>query len=211
MTKIGSVAGMLALTLASGCARADAGPTGVSVPVGCEPTADRVTWSAARTTPMLVEATLYGTGDLAAGASGTALLKEPFTPSITGVTAPDSWLAVLGSSLEHHTGGPVHTTAPSAEGQSFGVLSGAEGGQLVLYTGITQVSADFAVRCDPTVHGALNAWAKTVAGGVSCRNSGDVELDVFGRQALKLCPQPPASASAPVDAEQFPTDQPQSN
>jgi hypothetical protein len=208
MTKIRLVAGIVALTVASACARADAGPTGVSVPAGCEPAADRVTWSAARTTPTLVEAALYGAGDLAAGASGTALLKEPFTPSITGVTAPDSWLTALGSLLGHHTGEPVHTTAPSAEGQSFGVFSGAEGGQLVLYTGIARVSADFTVRCDPPVHGALNAWTKTVAGGVSCQNPRAVELDVFGHQASKLCPKLPASASAPVDAAQFPTDRP---
>jgi hypothetical protein len=207
MTKIGLVAGMSALTLASACARADAGPTGVAVPAGCEPTADRVTWSAARTTPMLIDAARYGADDLAAGASGSALLKQPFTPSITGVTAPDSWLTTLGSSLERHTGQPVHTTAPSAEGQSFGVF-GSESGQVVIYTGITRVSADFAVQCDPTVHGALNAWAKTVAGAVTCQDSGDAELDVFGRQALTLCPRRPASASTPVDVKQFPTDQP---
>jgi hypothetical protein len=81
----------------------------------------------------------------------------------------------------------------------------------VLYTGVTRISADFAVRCDPTVHGALNAWVKTAADGVLCQSLDEVELDVFGRQALALCPQPLASASAPVDAEQFPADQPHGN
>lgn len=209
MIKAGFASAVLTLMLAGACARAGAGPSDASVPAGCAPVGDRVAWSPARTTPMLVKADLYEIGDLAAGATGTALLNDPFTPSISGVDAPAPWLAELGDSLTRHTGQPVHTDAPSAEGQSFGVLSTAQDGPAVLYIGVNRISADFAVRCDRTVRGALTAWIKVVASGVSCGYTSGVQLDVFGREALKLCPNPPASPPAePSDALEFPTGRP---
>jgi hypothetical protein len=208
MSKIRLVSALSVLLLAGACARTDAGPPVAPVPAGCAPTGDLLTWSPARTTAGLIEATLYGADALVAGKAGTPLLDRPFTPSITGVAAPASWLAELGSSLARETKKPVRTTAPSAEGQRFGMASGPEPVPVVLYTGIDQVSADFEVRCDPVVRGTFHAWSKTLAGGVACEYQPDILLDTFGRLALELCPnRPTPPPSEPVDAEEFPADQ----
>lgn len=210
MTKIRLVAAVSVLALTGACAQADATPPATPIPAGCEPTADLLTWSPAQTSAILTEATLYGSGNLAVGTTGTSLLSQPFTPSITGVAAPASWLTELGSSLAKQTKKPLHTTAPTVEGQSFGVPSSGEQVQFVFYIGVDRVSADFEVRCDPTVRGTLHAWSRAIGGGVSCEESADIQLDAFGRLALELCPdlaKPPPSA--PVDAEEFrPEDQP---
>jgi hypothetical protein len=188
MFKIGLLLVVPAVALAGACAQVDATPAASPVPAGCEPTGSPLTWSPPRTTPILVEATLYGATELAAGTTGTSLLNQPFTPSITGVAAPASWLIALGNSLAQKTGKPVHTDAPSAEGQSFGVASGPEQAPVVLYTGIDQVTADFDLQCNPTVRGTFHAWSKTLAGGVACEYQPDVQSDAFGRLALQLCP-----------------------
>lgn len=207
MTKIRFVSAVSALALAGACARADATPPVAPVPAGCAPTGHLLTWSPARTTPILIEATLYKAGELAAGTTGTSLLNQPFTPSITGVAAPASWLTDLGSALARETKKPVNTSAPTAEGQSFGVASGPEQVQIMLYTGVDQVSADFEVQCDPTVRGTFHAWSKTVAGGVACEYQPDLHLDTFGRLALDLCPnRPTPPPSDPVDADELPVD-----
>ena len=210
MIKSGLVSAVLVLVLTGACARADTTPSVTPVPAGCEPIGDLLTWLPARTTAILTEASLYGARELTAGATGTSLMSQPFTPSITGVAAPASWLTELGGSLTRQTGIPVHLTAPSAEGQSFGVPSSGEEVPFVLYTGVDRVSADFEVRCDPTVRGTFHAWSRTISGGVSCEHSADVRLDAFGHLALQLCPDlPKPPPSAPVDAEEFhPEDQP---
>jgi hypothetical protein len=206
MSKIGFLLAVPAVVLAGACAQVDATPAAAPVPAGCDPTANPLTWSSTRTTPILVEAARYGAAELAAGTTGTLLLNQPFTPSITNVAAPASWLIDLGNSLARETGKPVHTDAPSAEGQSFGMVSGPEQTPVVLYTGVDQVSADFEVQCNPTVRGTLHAWSQTVAGGVACEYQPDVQLDTFGRLALQLCPPdlltPPPSD--PVEGEQLP-------
>jgi hypothetical protein len=210
MTKIRLVSAVLVLALAGACAKADTTPPATPVPADCEPIGDLISWSPARTTAILTEASLYGASELTVGATGTSLLSQPFTPSITGAAAPASWLTELGGSLARQTGKPVHTTAPSAEGQSFGVPSSGERVPFVFYTGVDRVSADFEVRCDPTVRGTFHAWSRTIGGGVACEHSADVRLDAFSRLALRLCPDlPKPPPSAPVDAEELhPEDQP---
>lgn len=206
MFKIGFLLAVPAVVLAGACAQADATPAATPVPAGCEPTGDPLTWSPTRTTPVLVGAALHGAAGLAAGTTGTPLLNQPFMPSITGVAAPASWLVDLGKSLARETGKPVHTDAPSAEGQTFGVASGPDQAPVVIYTGVEQVSADFEVQCNPTVRGTFHAWSKTEAGGVACEYEPEFQLDTFGRLALQLCPPdlltPPPSD--PVEAEQLP-------
>jgi hypothetical protein len=225
VTKISFVAAVSALALVGACAQpgtstpADAA---APVPAGCEPNVELMTWSPPRDTPILTEATLLRAGEASAGAAGTPLPSRPFTPSITDVAAPASWLPALAGSLSAHLGRPVHATTPSAEGQSFGVTSGSGQADLVLYTGVDQVSADFDVRCSPgspgkaasgdvpaTVHGTFHAWSRVVPGGVSCEYTPPAELDPFGRLALKLCPaQPTSPPSTPVEAGEFTPDQP---
>ncbi|MFG1992035.1 hypothetical protein ACGFJ7_18860 [Actinoplanes sp. NPDC048988] len=188
MIKIRGVVALAALMMAGACARADAEPAVTPVPSGCEPTAETLTWSAVTTTPVLTQVTLFRADELASGGAGRRLLDKPFTPSVTGVDAP-GWLTALGASLARKTGRPVHTTAPSAEGQSFGYGSGA-GPADVVYTGVDRVTADFEVRCGTTVRGRLQGWSRTVAGGQSC--AGDITTDVFGRLAVQLCPAQPS-------------------
>ena len=59
------------------------------------------------------------------------------------MAAPASW---LGDSLARATGKPVHTGAPSADGQQFGVAAGPAEVPIVMYTGVETISAEFEVR-----------------------------------------------------------------
>ncbi|XVV16221.1 hypothetical protein ACQP2X_18255 [Actinoplanes sp. CA-131856] len=185
MNKIVLVALVSTMAMTGACARAGAGPADAvpadAVPAGCEPAASTITWSPVETAPVLTSAWFFA----AAAGQPKELPLERFTPSLAGVTAPASWLTDLGASLARSTGTSVHTTEPSAEGQS-GLP--ADGGSFVTYTGVDRVSAGFEVRCDRTVRGTLTAWSRTVIGGAPCGSGTGVELDAFGRLAVALCP-----------------------
>lgn len=128
------------------------------------------------------------------GSLGTKVLDNPFTPSITGVAAPASWLPALAGSWRKSTGRPVHTTSPSPKSESFGfgtlVVDDAEKPRLIIYTGVERVAADFEVHCNPTVRGTFLGWSVTVVGAVACQYQPDTEYDAFGRLALEHCPDP---------------------
>ncbi|GAB1694341.1 hypothetical protein KRM28CT15_61440 [Krasilnikovia sp. M28-CT-15] len=179
-------------------------PAPTPVPAGCQLSGTPITWGPRQTTPILTDATLVRQEELIGSSAGRKLLDQPFTPTITGVAAPASWLTDLAKSLKTATGQAVHTTSPSPDSQRFGVSSGGDAGQqvhIIIYSGVDRVSAGFTVQCDPLVEGTFVGWSSAVVGGVACQYQPDLAYDAFARLALKYCPDPVTAppSSAAVD------------
>ncbi|MCY1140979.1 hypothetical protein OWR29_23530 [Actinoplanes sp. Pm04-4] len=190
-----SSAALALLVLAAGCGQP---ATTTAVPAGCDPTADHLTWSPSTTTPTLTNATLF------TGGRETTLIDEPYKPSITGVDAPAEWLNRLATSLQKTAGPPVRANSPEPIPTDLRIAAPAEL-QMIVYTGVDRVAADFEIRCHPTIRGTFHGWSTATTGVVSCNNYQPTLPDAFGSLALKLCPPPTAEPSADsADAIPFP-------
>ncbi|MCO8269448.1 hypothetical protein M1L60_02450 [Actinoplanes sp. TRM 88003] len=176
---------LAAILLAAGCAKPSTDPV---VPAGCDPTADHLTWSPSTTRPVLTNASLL------AGTRETMLLDEPFRPTVTGVDAPPEWLERLATSLQSETGSPVLARSPEPTPDHLGI-SAESGTQMVLWTGVNRVTAEFEVRCDPTVRGTFHGWSTATTGVVFCNSYQPGPPDAFGSLALTLCPAPTPAPS----------------
>jgi hypothetical protein len=187
-----SSATLALLVLAAGCAHPS---TTTAVPAGCDPTADHLTWSPSTTTPTLTNATLF------TGGRETTLVDEPFQPSITGVDAPAEWLDRLAASLRAEAGSPVEARSPEPTPTKLGLAADSDT-RTIIYTGVDRVTADFEIRCSPTVRGTFNGWTSATTGVVFCGAYQPDLPDAFGSLALKLCP--PTTADS-ADAIPFPT------
>jgi hypothetical protein len=195
-------AGAAVLATLSAAACAGPGTAPAAVPAGCAAT--DVRWSAPAKEPRLTRVTLHqGPGDMA----GRVVLDEPFTPSITGVTAPSDWLGALAGSLGEHIGTQIETgpaVLPDG-GFSFGMEVADDPGilQTLMYEGAMTVSAGFTVSCTTPVTGVLTSWTTTEVGGLACGSSQRPE-DPLGRLARVHCPATPAPRpSGYIDAVPF--------
>ncbi|MEU4424408.1 hypothetical protein AB0F81_27630 [Actinoplanes sp. NPDC024001] len=195
-------AGAAVLAMLSTAACAAPGTTPATVPSGCAAT--EVRWSAPVKEPRLTHVTLkQGDGDL----TGRVVMDEPFAPSITGVTAPADWTAMLATSLSDETGIKVETgpaVLPDGDiGFPMAVADDPSIPQPLFYEGVTSVSAEFTVSCATPVTGAFTSWTTIEFGGLACGHSAPPE-DALGRLARPHCPATPAPRpSGYVDAVPF--------
>ncbi|WP_127507638.1 hypothetical protein [Actinoplanes solisilvae] len=173
---------LAAIVLSGACAASE---PATSIPPGCEPAADRLTWSPSSTTPLLVSAR---------DPAGTVVLDEPFEPSVAGLDAPRSWLPDLAGSLRATAGHEVLAATPDPAPQEFSLPPDRRASALI-YTGVERVTADFELRCDPPVHGTFHGWSRTVTDVVFCQDNPPDVPDDFTRLALELCPDRPSSAA----------------
>lgn len=184
----GVAVSVLVMLSVSACAAPDTGPA--TVPAGCEAT--DVRWSAPQTQPRLTRVTLYRGG---AGMDGRVVLDDPFTPAITGVTAPADWIGLLAVSLAAETGVKVETGPATLPDGGYGVgMGGADDPGIpytLFYEGAVTVSAEFSVECSTPVTGVFTSWTTVEIGGLAC-GSFTPPQDVLGPLALTHCPATPA-------------------
>jgi hypothetical protein len=196
-----AAAAVLSMLSAAACAVPGTSPT--AVPSGCAAT--EVRWSTPVAQPRLTRVTLYqGPGDL----TGRVVLDEPFTPSITGVTAPADWTGVLAASLSRETGTKVETgPAVLPDGTEIGTFG--EGPDVpgiphtLFYEGVTSLSAEFNVSCATDVTGVFTSWTTVEVGDLVCGRS-IPPTEPLAVLARAHCPATPAPRpSGPVDAIPF--------
>ncbi|WP_229074898.1 hypothetical protein [Actinoplanes sp. DH11] len=183
---------LLAATLPAGCTGSADDDSSAARSVDCALSEVRVRWSEPVTQPRLTRVTLFRTGDT----TGTAVLDEAFTTTITDVAAPPEWTEVLAASLGERIGDPVRTgTAPTGSTEP-GIAAGT--GELMLYAGVDAVSARFTADCATPVTGTFISWTGTADGALFCGPGNPPPAEPFGRLAREHCPAEPAPQPSTV-------------
>ncbi|MEU4563102.1 hypothetical protein AB0F72_32365 [Actinoplanes sp. NPDC023936] len=201
------LAALLVAALPAACAAPGASPApDVAVPAGC--TVSGVRWSEPAFASRLTRVTVFGESTTVSP-TGRTVLDEPFTSSITRLTAPDDWATALATSLSAASGRTVSSGPAVTEDGGYSLPGGSQDDptipEMLFYQGVQTVTADFGVDCGATpVSGTFAAWTDLTVGGVTC---GGVEepAEELGRQARRHCPRTPApgrSAAVP-DAVPF--------
>ncbi|MEU8242674.1 hypothetical protein AB0C07_30840 [Actinoplanes missouriensis] len=201
------LAALLVAALPAACATPGDGEGTPAVPAGC--TTAGVRWSEPSFASRLTRVAVFGER-ATVSPTGQPVLTDPFTTSITRLTAPDDWTTALAASLGAVSGRTLRSGPAVAEDGGYALLTGRQDDptipETLLYEGVETVTADFTVDCGGTpVSGTFTAWTDLTVGGVTCGGV-DEPAEELGKRARAHCPRTPAPGSSAAVPDTLPFD-----
>jgi hypothetical protein len=197
----------MSVLLTAGCSATgepSAAPSTIpTVPAGCA--AGDVRWSEPAQAQRLTRVTRFKDRTY----TGEEVLAEPFTSSIEGLSAPDSWLTPLAAGLQQKIQSSTKDkievrTGPARipDGEQYGLfLVDPANPDMLRYEGVSTITADFTVDCGTALTGTFTAWTDATSGSLACAAT-EPATDPLDRLARAHCPTPP---STPDPAATAPT------